>query len=207
MENDYNTFVLIARGLERVLVVLIGGALLYFGYKLFHHSASTKTKLDAKYQTLSLSLESTAPGIYFCLFGTALLAFTVVTQVTVSETEDSGSGTRKVTIFGASSDSTGQNSQLYEAVKSISTLEHLALTSDRIEPDDLLRISDHIEPLRAYFISNEFGSEAYQNFLLIRQECRRGNELCNSLMPRLMDQAEYVTIESLFDPDLEKLDE
>src|SRR4051812_22590218 len=75
---DVTTTFIIVRALERLIIVLIGGASLWMGWQLF---LRLQTELDQKaelaYKNLSFKLERVGPGVFFALFGAAILGIAI----------------------------------------------------------------------------------------------------------------------------------
>lgn len=81
--------VIIFRMVERILGVLIGGVLIYFGYRLFL-SLAGKGGRDRGAGEFSfaggnkLKLSKVGPGVFFALFGAGLIVFSLVKPVSLT---------------------------------------------------------------------------------------------------------------------------
>jgi hypothetical protein len=80
--------VIILRMVERILGVLIGGVLIYFGYRLFL-SLAGKRERDHGAGEFSLAgnkikLSRVGPGVFFALFGAGLIVFSLVKPVSLT---------------------------------------------------------------------------------------------------------------------------
>ena len=64
----------------RILVVIIAGFAIYFGYKLFYLVAERQGKLKISGKDNSLELEDVGPGIFFAAFGTIILVSILLLQ-------------------------------------------------------------------------------------------------------------------------------
>lgn len=71
------------RAVERLLITLSGTLCIYLGYLLFVKGVSGKASLRLDYDKSKLQLANAAPGIFFALFGVAVLVFTMWKSVTV----------------------------------------------------------------------------------------------------------------------------
>lgn len=76
---------LIFRAIERIMVVLIGGISVYLGYLLFiklpqHHDSTGKVVLPGD---ISIYLSRVGPGVFFALFGTAVVTASLYFSLTV----------------------------------------------------------------------------------------------------------------------------
>jgi hypothetical protein len=81
--------VIIFRMVERILGVLIGGVLIYFGYRLFL-SLAGKRDGDRGAGEFSfaggnkIKLSKVGPGVFFALFGAGLIVFSLVKPVSLT---------------------------------------------------------------------------------------------------------------------------
>lgn len=81
--------VIIFRMVERILGVLIGGVLIYFGYRLFLSLAGKRGR-DRGAGEFSfaggnkIKLSRVGPGVFFALFGAGLIVFSLVKPVSLT---------------------------------------------------------------------------------------------------------------------------
>lgn len=96
----------IGRELERLLAVLIAGLAIYLGFRLFYLAAEKQGELRVSGKQFSLRLADVAPGIYFALFGSAVLVLSLFSRVDVSQSsvEEGPSGKRSVQSRGIASE-------------------------------------------------------------------------------------------------------
>jgi len=66
--------------LIRILIVMISGLSIYFGYQLFKSVTERQGKLKIAGNNTSLELGDVGPGIYFSLFGSIVLVAVLWTQ-------------------------------------------------------------------------------------------------------------------------------
>lgn len=77
--------VIILHQVERILIVLAGLACLYWGYRLFAIATKEQGEFSARQgERFQLSLKNVAPGIWFAMFGTAVLIVAFVRPVEIS---------------------------------------------------------------------------------------------------------------------------
>lgn len=79
------------RGAERLLIWLFGGMSIFLGYRLFATYVREKGELAAQMKDWKISLRNLAPGIYFSLFGTVVLAFALNHTYRYDSSEQGGS--------------------------------------------------------------------------------------------------------------------
>ena len=67
------------RGIERLLIVVFGGVSMLLGYRLFRITAQNTGQLIAKKGGhFSIQLSQIGPGVFFALFGSAVLAYALL---------------------------------------------------------------------------------------------------------------------------------
>lgn len=80
--------VIIFRMVERILGVLIGGVLIYFGYRLFLSLAGKGGRDHAagefSFAGNKIKLSRVGPGVFFALFGAGLIVFSLVKPVSLT---------------------------------------------------------------------------------------------------------------------------
>ena len=69
---------LYTRTIEILTSMAIGAFLCWMGYKLFFVKLSDKSNMDIEYGKLKLKLLDASPGIFFVLFGTVLISFSLI---------------------------------------------------------------------------------------------------------------------------------
>jgi hypothetical protein len=83
MEN-VPELIALGRVAERILAVLIAGASLFLGASLFRQRIATTQTAEFKTETWTIKLERVGPGIFFALFGAAVLIIGILTQANIS---------------------------------------------------------------------------------------------------------------------------
>src|SRR4029453_3805209 len=81
--------VIIFRMVERILGVLIGGVLIYFGYRLFLSLAGKRgrDRVAGEFSFAGgnkIKLSKVGPGVFFALFGAGLIVFSLVKPVSLT---------------------------------------------------------------------------------------------------------------------------
>lgn len=100
----------------KVAAILTGLAIAYFGYRLFQTGVYEKaSELKAAWGDKHLGLKSSAPGIFFSLFGTAIVATTVMRGIDI-ETSNKGAG-NAADIFTGLATSDEMTIQLSQSLK------------------------------------------------------------------------------------------
>jgi hypothetical protein len=89
---DPQSLVITLRMIERILGVLIGGVLIYFGYRLFL-SLPGKRGRDGGTGDFSfaggnkIKLSKVGPGVFFAIFGAGLIVFSLTRSVSLTASE------------------------------------------------------------------------------------------------------------------------
>jgi hypothetical protein len=78
--------VLILRMTERIIAVLIGGFSIYLGYRLFFHLPFERShKGELELPGVKIVLSRVGPGVFFGVFGTLVLYYSLTNPVKVDE--------------------------------------------------------------------------------------------------------------------------
>lgn len=102
--DDVGVTLAIFRGLERLFVVLGAFGAIYLGAMLFKWGVSGQASIRVRHDESRLQLENAAPGIFFCLFGAAVLCFALFNKLEMREGVVLFSGHRGTLDDGSSSD-------------------------------------------------------------------------------------------------------
>jgi len=73
-----------ARAIERLLIVLFGGASLFLGWNLFRTGVLDPQAGEFEIQGWKANLRNAGPGTFFALFGTAILVWSMATVLSLS---------------------------------------------------------------------------------------------------------------------------
>ncbi|MBU0944554.1 MAG: hypothetical protein KJ804_18245 [Proteobacteria bacterium] len=98
--------IIIFRSMERIVSVIIGCYLIYLGYRLFL-AIPVQENSEGKFTLpggTSIHLTRVGPGIFFSLFGTAVLVFSLISPVDYKEdikTDGAGNIEKSVSYLGA----------------------------------------------------------------------------------------------------------
>ncbi len=76
---------LYTRSIEILMSIIGGGFLCWLGFRLFHLGLSDKSDLKFEYGKLKFQIYCAAPGIFFSLFGAAIIFSSVWRQATIEE--------------------------------------------------------------------------------------------------------------------------
>lgn len=166
---------------ERILIVLFGGLCLLFGFLLFSRVTQTQGDLEAKGgDKLYLRLRNVGPGVFFALFGAAVLVSSLAFQFSLDNFKP-GKGTQQSSLsvrLGVSPTTISQVDITKSRIAALSALltfygDHSAKALEGAERSALLQALPILDDLRADFIDSVFGEGAYNFF----QTVEGGGEL------------------------------
>jgi hypothetical protein len=78
MHFELADVLLLFRGVERIAVTCSGTLAIYLGYRLFRIVAEGEASAEAEYGKFNFKMQKVAPGIFFALFGAAILIYSLV---------------------------------------------------------------------------------------------------------------------------------
>ena len=88
---DWLTAFILIRGAERIIIVLIGGASIWMGWRLFAAlGADASQSAEFGGASLTIKLQKVGPGIFFALFGSLLIAASFWNPSKASDIADAG---------------------------------------------------------------------------------------------------------------------
>ena len=102
---DPQSLIIVLRMVERILGVLIGGLLIYFGYRLFLDLRGKRGR-DGGTGDFSLAggtklkLSKVGPGVFFALFGAGLIVFSLTRSVSLTTTGSASPAAGKDSVAG-----------------------------------------------------------------------------------------------------------
>jgi hypothetical protein len=158
----------LGRSLERILIVGSAALSLYYGYRLFSLSTAEQGELAAKMGSWQLNIARVGPGVFFALFGSAVLVY-ALSQSTSIKTESSGA----TEVHGALGVAVKDKDQRTEVLRAVNTLSQL-VTTGSLPPtpealETLRRVSNALEPVRKQLVDQRFGEGAYAEWARLSQ--------------------------------------
>lgn len=75
----------VVSGIKSVLAMLVSSSCIYFGYRLFYLTESNSTEMEMSGKWGKIKLVKAAPGIFFSLFGCAVLIFALDQHASTSD--------------------------------------------------------------------------------------------------------------------------
>ena len=152
---------------ERILVVACGGLSLPFGWHLFKTGVLTDQSAEFSRKEISVRLQKVGPGVFFAIFGAAILALSLYRPLVVSDTEpESGHGGLSISYLAAETDQGA-----LQTVRALNTqiqiitrdgVKRLGQPEAQNDLEDLLRTMDTTERLRDYIVVQKFGRDAME---------------------------------------------
>jgi hypothetical protein len=182
------TYLFLVRMIERVADVIIGGIAIYLGYSLFLRLPRVKAS-NGEFVlpgNVSIYLSRIGPGIFFALFGTAVVLLSLYMQVTIDEriagVYADDTAPISVSISGVTEDADGQTS--FAAARAAMRLDMAILNQlpNKLDPDleerakrDILLALPRIKlaMMESIWDENEWGDR-----VLFRQAFESGEIVC-----------------------------
>lgn len=99
---------LILRGIERIIVILIGGVSFYLGYYLLSKHRSRKDENSGGTFKLpggvEIDIQRVAPGVFLCLFGAIIVAASLFRPITITNGSSDDTDYQSYSGFGGNSE-------------------------------------------------------------------------------------------------------
>jgi hypothetical protein len=154
MAMDPQSLVIVMRMVERILGVVIGGLLIYFGYRLFldvrGKRGSPGGSGDFSLAGTKLKMSKVGPGVFFALFGAGLIVFSLTRSVSLTTTgsapppagKDSVAGTvATVKFMGATSPPQNEEERAQRRTEMKEQIAILNRLIERASPADQLPLA------------------------------------------------------------------
>jgi hypothetical protein len=108
---------------ERILAVVIAGGAIYLGYRLFFHLPFERNdKGELELPGVKIVLSRVGPGVFFAVFGTLVLYYSMTNPVIVKNDDFIGAGTEV-----SSSITPQQRAKALTSIEMLNCAERLAL--------------------------------------------------------------------------------
>jgi hypothetical protein len=179
--DDPLIFVVIGRCLERLAIVIIAGVCIVLGARLFGSPLENDGEANLKYRMMQMTLRRIGPGVFFALFGAAVLSLSLLKPVGFEEiqpaarTKDDNEPAEIITRYnGATSATTnvrGQVRVLNTAIRvgSMSRTDNRVLSAALEDlsqsTSELIRLRDALVESRIGHIEMELWKQKGQAFL------------------------------------------
>ncbi len=169
--------IFVGRTVERILIVLIGGLALYFGFRLFDKAIVSDSSLDAGTEKYYLRLKQIGPGVFFALFGTIVCLYTLFASPEVATTQSPGG--LSTTLKGGLPEprGLGEKESLEILLWSLTTVESLTTKTELLTDEEQTALREavrNLDSLKAMLVDQLFGKNGTYN------EWRRLDALLNS---------------------------
>lgn len=143
------------RVLERLLIVIFGGAALYWGYKLFSITTSEAGKLIAQRGEWKFQLSQVGPGVFFALFGASILVYALSAAprfIQNAHTDNDDEGSAKVSVYGATPAVAAPSSTKLDYLITLTTLKREVVEilppADLAKSKSIQKLFSNLEPVR-----------------------------------------------------------
>lgn len=162
------------RGSERLLIVLFGGMSLLLGWHLFSLGVVKDQRAEIKKGDFSVNFQKVGPGVFFALFGSAILALSISYQLGLSGDEPPAAGP----VYALSNSNKQQLFQQVQAINSLKRIGVLPNTSDYAGiKSKILRSTSQLYSLREELIRLGVGDSAYSTWKKHRNDYMSNRDL------------------------------
>lgn len=160
----------------RILVVVIAGLSIFYGYSLFKIVTERQGTLKVNNKETTLEMSDVGPGVYFSLFGSLVLITVLATQPTKeTTTTNSDSGTTSTTREPASSTgelTSGFNFDVETACIEEAHLEHFSngvalsgLLREKVNNAPYANVDEESSRLLRQLLDTSIGESSYADFM------------------------------------------
>lgn len=120
--RDSQTFIIFS-GLERLAITALGGLAIWLGYKLFFLILESNSIIEAQASGgYKLKLSKIGPGIFFCLFGTLLVGFSIFQPPIYSISENAAQAAQAAQAAKIANTSENKSTGRTEVIRGLSPL-------------------------------------------------------------------------------------
>jgi hypothetical protein len=162
------------RAVERLFIVLTGALSLLCGYRLFFLVSSEAGQMMAKGAGWQIRLARVGPGVFFALFGSAIVMYAMASSPSVVYRSGSDDVQKAVVeIHGGLPAASAGSISPHDYIVALNTLGLIKAntgTSDKIQLDQLAHAVETLEPLKRELVNAELGRKsAYDEWYQLHQ--------------------------------------
>ena len=165
----------IGRAVERLIVDSMFGVSLILGWNLFRVGVLHDQSAEASVKGWKIRLQKVGPGVFFALFGVAGLIVALQRPFDLKVSSDPTAGTRGYEVSSV----TGQNRDVLEYVKALTTAESLGMRDNgthSVEKDALLKAKPILEQNRQAILRT-YWRESYDWYMVVKSDPSRRGKL------------------------------
>lgn len=170
------------RGVERVIITIIAGSTIYWGFRLFALALPTDNEFSAGKGNFTLKMRRIGPGVLFALFGAVILSINLLRPISLRtpdiDISHIGSGPAPIAV------NTDQSIRRVKAINTI--LNHLS----GIDSSSIATASSELTSLKIELIDSIYGDGSYKKVVLL-------NEPINSIYIQPSDRKLIESVNSL----------
>lgn len=150
------------RAIERIVIVLIGGASLWMGWQLFLRLQLETQQAELDFNKISVKLQRVGPGIFFAAFGTVLLGLAIYQLPTLKMPSDTippspVNNTLSLTYFGQDVTSDKRTVRALNTVISIDP-KNVTYTDGPVVEADFAKALVELQKMRYNLLLSRFSS-------------------------------------------------
>jgi hypothetical protein len=194
------TVIVLGRAIERGLIALGGIAALWAGFRLFALTSQERSTATLSGHGFAFKAERIGPGVFFALFGVALLGYSAATRIEI-DTKDihavqsaarqnpavDSPPAASERILGIRFWGEGAKDGVPRSVAAVNTLMSI---KDRYKEDAggikgadyvrLFRSLPHLEPFQRNYVDSQLEPGSYDRVRALEGECAKNTPRCQS---------------------------
>jgi hypothetical protein len=193
--------VIMFSGLERLLTIITGLASIYFGYKLFSVAIDNTGRLEGEWLKWKLKLHNIAPGVFFAIFGSAIIIASVIHPFTFNDGNVliSGMNAASSSLDNRNEDATINSTMINSITTIVNTLKPQELNQSH---DDKVKIMTAISNLVGYrnvLVDKIYGDGSASWYLSKYDSISKGEIKYEKLTSS--DKERYDSLKIMYNPD------
>lgn len=195
---------IVFRGTERLLIIVIAGMCVYFGFRLFDRALINDADVEGQYGKIRIILRRVAPGTLFALFGAIVVSIGIWQSISISGLNEAQHDAQAQQSsfqvkWGLNPLSTNdQKAQIFDALLAINRILYFAETGapkNERERQELIEVLSKLRKHRKHLINHAYGPNAYEQYESWVSSSRDDPNFISRLSPE--DQKLYQEIKEL----------
>lgn len=195
---EYESILAIFRGSERLLIVIFGGISLYLGWNLFRRGVTIEQRAEFSKGNFSVTLQKVGPGVFFALFGAAILINATINTFSHTEPSNDGKSAGVNTRYLLNNE---DKNKLFSTVEGLNTIisvsKKLNDTNYRKEKIRLQQSVIRLNELRSELLKSGMGEREYSLWKKYRNDYKSNKALIKdeSILRTLEDAEKWINAE------------
>ena len=195
---EYESILAIFRGSERLLIVIFGGISLYLGWNLFRRGVTIEQRAEFSKGNFSVTLQKVGPGVFFALFGAAILISATINTFSHTEPSNDGKSTGVNIRYLLNNE---DKNKLFSTVEALNTIisvsKKLNDSNFRTEKIRLQQSVIRLIEIRSELLKSGMGEREYNLWKKYRNDYKSNKALIKdeSILRTLEDAEKWINAE------------